>query len=439
VTVTDAAGNSATASSPAFKYDQIAPTPRGLIAPAPNARLAAEPTYSWTRFDDGTSGTSRYEVLYRVGSSNGSYSLLARAGHPTDPRVTTVSTARNALATPLPVGQDVWWRVRTYDNAGNASLTSARRLRIDPTAPPAPQFTGGPGGPTNDARPTFSWNGNQPTYEWDVTAAGEESPAQSGRGAGSAVTLGTLPDGDYTFRVLQVSALGVPSADATRSFTVDTVAPAAPVITRRPGFPATGSAVFEWSMEPGAFGRWTVIGAGGAVVRGPSDAPAPSVTLDGLAGGSYSFRLSAIDPAGNASALLSEPFTISGASGRSASQTARLPRQNALRLRPRVGATVMTRRPTLKWVKGPRGTTVYNVQVFRVGRVGRNGQPQVRKILTAFPRKQRYTLKKRLATGTCYVWRVWPYQGNRFAPKPLGISNFCVAKASAIRRAKARS
>jgi hypothetical protein len=44
--------------------------------------------------------------------------------------------------------------------------------------------------------------------------------------------------------------------------------------------------------------------------------------------------------------------------------------------------------------------------------------------------------------NTCYVWRIWPYRGSKFTPKPLGISNFCVAKASVIKkqaRAKARA
>ena len=36
--------------------------------------------------------------------------------------------------------------------------------------------------------------------------------------------------------------------------------------------------------------------------------------------------------------------------------------------------------------------------------------------------------------GTCYVWRVWPYTGTRFTPKPLGFSNYYVAKASVLKK-----
>ena len=41
--------------------------------------------------------------------------------------------------------------------------------------------------------------------------------------------------------------------------------------------------------------------------------------------------------------------------------------------------------------------------------------------------------------GTCYVWRVWPYTGTTFTPKPLGISNFCVAKASVLKKKAAQA
>ena len=41
--------------------------------------------------------------------------------------------------------------------------------------------------------------------------------------------------------------------------------------------------------------------------------------------------------------------------------------------------------------------------------------------------------KKKLRAGTCYVWRVWPYTGQAFTPKPVGVSNFCTASAKVIR------
>ena len=50
-------------------------------------------------------------------------------------------------------------------------------------------------------------------------------------------------------------------------------------------------------------------------------------------------------------------------------------------------------------------------------------------MLSVFPRGNRYRLPPgaRLASGACYIWRVWPYARKRFTPRPLGVSNFCVA------------
>lgn len=51
------------------------------------------------------------------------------------------------------------------------------------------------------------------------------------------------------------------------------------------------------------------------------------------------------------------------------------------------------------------------------------------KVGSAFPSATRYALPAgtSLAPGACYVWRVWPYRGRGYTPRPLGISDFCVA------------
>jgi hypothetical protein len=80
-------------------------------------------------------------------------------------------------------------------------------------------------------------------------------------------------------------------------------------------------------------------------------------------------------------------------------------------------------RPTLRWTSGPKGTRIYNVQVFRVA-----DGAKLRKVLSAFPKRQRFIVPRRksLARGACYVWRVWPFRGQRALPSPLGVSHFCV-------------
>jgi hypothetical protein len=146
--------------------------------------------------------------------------------------------------------------------------------------------------------------------------------------------------------------------------------------------------------------------------------------------------------------MTSEPFTVTNplAPGQPPSTQPKvepeflLPTQNAFRLRPKAGRTIPTRRPVLRWVKGPRGTRLYNVQIFKVVRKRRGAAPTVKKVYSGFPSKRQLRApKSQMKAGTCYVWRVWPYTGTKFTPKPLGISNFCVAKASVLKKKAAKA
>jgi hypothetical protein len=203
-------------------------------------------------------------------------------------------------------------------------------------------------------------------------------------------------------------------------------------------------------MEPGAFARWQVLGSGGAVNQA-TDTPAGSATVSPLPNGAYVFRVVQIDAAGNVSPAASDPFSIAGAApaAKVASLTSLLPLRNAKRLKPRAGRTLPTRRPVLQWIKGPKRTTVYNLQLFKVVRKRPNLAPIVTKVYSAFPRSTQFRLpKSKTRPGTCYIWRVWPYTGKRFTKSPLGISNFCIAskaklakaaRAAAKKKAKARA
>ncbi|CAN0447994.1 unnamed protein product, partial [Phaeothamnion confervicola] len=121
-------------------------------------------------------------------------------------------------------------------------------------------------------------------------------------------TLSALPDGDYTFRVIQIRSQKR-SAEASQSFKIDTTPPAAPTILTRPTFPAIATPTFTWTAEPGAFSRWSVLLADGSPVVGPIDTPVNSAELPPLADGSYTFQVEQIDAAGNVSTATIEGFT----------------------------------------------------------------------------------------------------------------------------------
>jgi hypothetical protein len=185
---------------------------------------------------------------------------------------------------------------------------------------------------------------------------------------------------------------------------------------------------FSWTgVEPGAVVTWRITGTGSKVVLGPADSVTPSLRPRALAAGSYVLEVRQTDAAGNVGAWAAEPFAVL-ASSRARTARSALPSVNATRLAPRLGARVASRRPTLRWAAPTRRARLYNVQVFRL----RPRDRALVKVLSVFPRATRYRVprRSRLAQGTCYVWRVWPFRGRTFTARPLGVSNFCVAAAA---------
>lgn len=438
VSASDVAGNTGSAAVPAFNYDNAAPRAATLRQPTPRSTVTAEPTFVFgPSTGPETSGFNRYELYVRI---SGTYRVIASVPHVVGQAEYRVTRNPALWPTVLPKGVSTSWYVRTIDNAGNGGggTGQARTFTINPNAPAAPTFTGGPEGLTNLASPTFSWSGDQPGFTWELFAADNDTALQSGSGAANQATAGPLGDGEYTFRVSQVNAFGDEGAEAARSFTLDATPPAAPAITGRPPFPTSNpSPTFSWAMEPGAFARWQVLGSGGAVLQ-TSDTPASSATVSPLANGAYVFRVVQIDPAGNASAATSDPFSIASAAApaKVASLTSLLPLQNAKRLKPGPGKTLATRTPVLQWVKGPAGTRLYNLQLFKVIRKRPNLPPVVTKVYSAFPKGTQFRVpKSKTQPGTCYIWRIWPYTGKGFTKSPLGISNFCIASKATLAKA----
>lgn len=457
VQVKDTAGNSVAAAVPPFKFDSVDPPRADLIAPG--TLVAAEPTFRWfprsVAATPDVSGINEFQVQYRVnnGQDNQPWVVLAKvpggdAGLTERSAQRGTGLAPNETPPPLPENTEIEWRVRSQDRAGNFIGSLVRAFTIDPTIPPAPSITGGPVGPTRNTTPTFSWSGSGDSFKWQVVPAGSQNPLRSGTTSAKEIQVGTLNDGAYTFRLTQFTAAGGESAEALQSFVVDTTPPSAPVILTRPTFPSLSDAIFTWSTEPGAYSRWSVADQNGGAVVSPTDTPVTSATLPLLAENAYSFGVQQIDAAGNVSPATVEPFTVIAplvAPSPSANIVTLLPKQNARRLQPKAGKTLFSRTPVLRWTRGPKGTKLFNLQIFRVS-VGKNARtPKVTKILSVFPKATAYRVpKSKTRPRTCYVWRVWPYTGREFTPKPLGVSNYCIAsqkvltkKASLVAKRKA--
>ena len=425
-----------------FNIDMLVPSESALSTPGAGAVVGAEPTFTWARNRNGeTSGYEHYELQVQIGNT---WRTIANVPYPQSggrlPDSFSATRQPAVWGTPLPERVALQWRVTTFDNAGNQRSSSTRKFTIDSTAPASPAITQGPSGPVRDTQPTFSWAGTaQAAFVWSVTPEGADVPAQSGSGPATTATLQALPDGPYVFSVSQVSAAGVPGVEATRSFTVDTVAPPPPTITSRPPVPSNvAGPSYAWTGEEGSTFRWQVLTAAGASAQSPVETAAATATVGPFGPGAYVFRVSQVDRAGNVSGAAVDALTIAGAVAAPRPAVARLPALRSAKLSPKPNTTLMTKRPNFGWQKGPAGTTLYNLQVFRVGKKG-SPSTKVVKVFSAFPRHRHYRpAAGKLRAGFCYVWRVWPYVGSGFTKEPLGVSNFCVGTAKQLKSAARR-
>jgi hypothetical protein len=165
---------------------------------------------------------------------------------------------------------------------------------VDTTAPGATTISAGPSGLVNSASATFSFSGEtgarfQCALESTASSAACTSPA----------SYSGLAQGSHTFFVRQIDAAGnVGALFASRSWTVDTVAPPAPVITTKPDDPnGDGIANFDWTdAQASVTYRCSIEN------KAPTSCTSPLRTIVDVSNdGQHQFAVSAVDAAGNAS------------------------------------------------------------------------------------------------------------------------------------------
>jgi hypothetical protein len=194
----------------------------------------------------------------------------------------------------------------------NAGLLSINRVGVDVvtdrTAPDT-TITAQPPTPTNDSTPTFSFTGSD-DYSAPVNLS-FECQLDSGAYAACAspFTAPTLSDGSHTFRVRAKDESGnVDGTPASVTFVVDTAAPSASITSNPPALTASTSARFSFTGSDGGgsgLARFECSLDGGAF--DPCTSP---VNISGLAEGSLSFRVRAVDNAGNVGLPDSYTWTV---------------------------------------------------------------------------------------------------------------------------------
>jgi hypothetical protein len=202
------------------------------------------------------------------------------------------------------------FEVRAIDTANNADPTpAARAFTVDPPSPDT-AITSGPAGPTNDPTPTFSFSSPDGTASFECRVDGGPFGACT-----PPHTTGTLSEASHTFEVRAKDPVGnVDPTPASRSFTVDTLAPAAPSgLASAPASPANhNSPVITGSAEPGSTVRLYTNATCTSALAGTATASGAgsfSITVTVASDSTTSFRATATDPAGNVSGCSSSSVT----------------------------------------------------------------------------------------------------------------------------------
>ncbi len=279
VRAVDAAGNvDPTPASYTWVVDTIAPDTT-IISNPPSLSSSSSATFSFIGDDGDGSGVASFQVSLDSGPFTSS----------TSPRTYT------GLA-----DGDHTFRVRAIDAAGNADATPASYTwTIDTTPPPAPVVvTPANASVTNNPLPVVSGTA-EPGSTVTIFIDGSMAGNTQADGAGNWSFTPTIPlaDGSRTFRARATDAASNTSPDSsTNTITVDTVEPDT-TITGNPVSPSnSASATFTFTGN----GTGSAVASYQASLDGAAFTTATSPqTYTGLSDGPHTFRVRAIDAAGN--------------------------------------------------------------------------------------------------------------------------------------------
>lgn len=190
------------------------------------------------------------------------------------------------------------FQVRATDSAGNVDATPASQSWTV-SAPPETTITAGPTGTVNSTSASFSFTSTQNGSTFTCSLDGATFSACT-----SSKSYTGLTNGVHTFQVAATYQGATDPTPASRSWTVDTVAPDTTITSGPTGSVTSTSASFSFTAtEPATF-QCSLDGAAFSACASPA-------SYSGLAVGSHTFRVRATDTAGNVDATpASQSWTI---------------------------------------------------------------------------------------------------------------------------------
>jgi protocatechuate 3,4-dioxygenase beta subunit len=280
-TATDNAGNSKSVTTSAVKIDKTAPAVSSAALGSANITYESHSSDSISAdVSDATSGVAggEYYIDTDPGNGNGT-TLTPSSGHLTG----------SADLSTLSVGQHTLY-IRSQDNAGNWSTSSAVQFTVAYPVPDAPTNLSAAASPTNQS-PALTWTASSTATSYNVYRNGTKVGTST---TASFTDNGLSADGTYSYYVTAVNASGESSHSNTVSVVYDKMAP---------------TITYTLSSQPNSYGWYnssvTVTFHCDDNLSGVSSCPSPiTVSTQGV---NQSVGGTATDNAGNSASV-----TVSG-------------------------------------------------------------------------------------------------------------------------------
>jgi hypothetical protein len=191
--------------------------------------------------------------------------------------------------------------VRAVNNQDDRSSPSTSTWTVDRTPPAAPTLTTIPADPTKATAASFAFTSPEGGARYLCQLDGAAAASCSSPRA----YPGPLPAGAHTFNVRVVDLAGLVGPPASFGWRIDLSAPPVPVITSFPEEP-TAQRTATFAFNDTEVGVTLQCGLDGAAFVG---CVSPQ-TYSGLSAAAHTFRVRAVDPAGNPSGAASYNWTI---------------------------------------------------------------------------------------------------------------------------------
>ncbi|NYG57905.1 hypothetical protein BJ980_000828 [Nocardioides daedukensis] len=286
-TQADESGNVSAPVSVDFEVDTAAPDAPAITRPV-----------------DGSSTNDNTPLVTGTGEAGAEVEVSIDGAVVGTATVATDGTWELQLADALADGDHTVTAVQT-DAAGNESQPAQSDFQVDTAAPAAPAITApADGSSISDPTPVITGTG-EPGADVEVTLDGSVlGTVQVGPDGSWSIPVGTaLTEGAHTVIAVQTDEAGNESAPAEADFTLDTTAPAAPVITA----PADGSVISDTTPtvtgtgEPGAEVEVKVDGISVGTAPVGVDGSWSLPLTEPLSDGSHNITAEQTDEAGNTS------------------------------------------------------------------------------------------------------------------------------------------